>query len=1847
MLLGGGFWGCQKTSAPVAPGRPTDLTVSLPVPPAQRAFLLGAASNEILYNLAAPGSTPVTGKVGPFSTSGVSGTIDFTLAPSIVPPNSVLAIQLNDAANGSPMAVGASALGFSGSGGNVSVEMGSVVRACYYVSNIPPGGGSYSFDTNTVNGPVTDISVTVSGPGFLFQSPLGLAFMGNGDLVNFASLPSTFTASSTTLSAGDVYCVVLSTGGHAWVQVVSGGTPGTAGPTFRFRANKTLPYYTYDPTTCDYLGRTPTPTDTPTITNTPTVTATYTVTSTPSDTGTPTLTGTPTNTSVFTPTLTPSDSPTLTVTATVTATYTATSTPSNTGTPTPTGTPTNTGVFTPTSTPSDSPTLTVTATVTSSPTLSPSPTTTSTPTVSPTPGGFFDITTYIDNGSVSGSTAGQPDLHSVVLGTDTWGAGAPDLAYQFTLTSPKQLFFNLCNASFDSILYLCTDPTHPSSTLIALADDSQICGNGSLQTTLTTPLLQSGITYYLVVDGFQPGDAGPFTMAVSTFTPTSVLTGLPAPVTEVEPNDDDTYFTQVTSLGVLSPGGQLDGVGNVRYYADEVDTWGVTVTSGGTLVTLSLDDFDDGTGKDRVALDLYDANNNLIDSSAGNTPLDQVSDVLAAGTYHIAVYSITDGSDGAYRLAVQAVASAVTPTYTPTITPTPSAGGQDITSYIDSGLTITGDTNTSTDAHTAVFTVPGEGASTYGLGAPDVIYQFTLSQPKQLYLNLCGSTFDTVVYILTNPSDPNSVVDLDDDSDFCGSVQSTLVTAPLAAGTTYYVVVDGYSEGDAGPFAMTLSTFNPVCALAPTSTPNPAVTPGADATAYTDAGNLGTVGIGTDLVGAGDVKSYLHPNDTWKFTVSTEGFYLVTADCYNTTLDNREQVAFDIFAPTDFSTSIGASPDVAYPNQTGLWLTPGDYYVDVFTGTNGSDGAYHLVIQGVAAGTPQVTPTPTDTPTSTITQTPADTFSPTPTPTSVAVNSDITSFIDSGKAITGDTSTSVDSHSVTDLNNNILGTGSPDVAYTFTVSQPQQYYFTLTPTGNFYYPIIYLLGPNTTTTLTDLRTYFCNYAYTQTLTTGVLQPGTYTVVLDEYYSNDSAGAGPFSLTVSTFHPVCALNPTSTPNPVVTPGVDDTAFTDAGDLGTVSPGSDLVGAGQVRYELGGVNTWHFHVSSAGEYSVSADCYDDGTGKDQVALDLYESNGAGGVSLFDATTDTTYPNGMADWLLPGDYYVAAYSNTCGADGSYHLVIQGTLAPTPTPEVAVDITSYLTSGSVISGDTTGHPDAHSYNDIEGNSWGHGAPDVVYQFSLNQPQQLDIQLANQNINSNQRMVAYLRTKQDDPSTTLALAATSNEDDVRPHGSITYLAGGTNLITPLLKPGTYYLIVDGSSSGDYGAFFLSLSNFTPQCGYIGTSAPVTASMPNLPGYSNPIAAQADDLGTVSSGITAVGVGAVEYYVGAQHVWHFTAGSDGVLYNISLDCFDDGQGLDAVGFDLYDSNFNYIDSTGDISYPNGTSDSLPAGDYYVAVFSNQVGSDGQYRLVVQGGIIPTPTATPTSTPTPLYHVLSTWTTFNGSDTFSHPDGIAVDNPGGGSVSVYVSDEYNSRVVKLDSAGNYVSQFSTGASSYPLGIAVNSAGTSVYVANQDFYETSAFYSTNGVAYSGSWNDSMAGQPWAVAVDGAGNVYATDGQQYNGSYYYNNVLKYTSVGGSVATFAGCCTGSGLFSGSPSGVGVNSAGTTVYAVSVYNQANIYTTTDGVNFSFLATFPVAEDGSDGLAVDGAGNVYISETYGGRVLKYDYQGNYVGWFGGAGDGVGNAGGIAVDNAGNPYLVDQGANRVLKYAPNP
>lgn len=147
--------------------------------------------------------------------------------------------------------------------------------------------------------------------------------------------------------------------------------------------------------------------------------------------------------------------------------------------------------------------------------------------------------------------------------------------------------------------------------------------------------------------------------------------------------------------------------------------------------------------------------------------------------------------------------------------------------------------------------------------------------------------------------------------------------------------------------------------------------------------------------------------------------------------------------------------------------------------------------------------------------------------------------------------------------------------------------------------------------------------------------------------------------------------------------------------------------------------------------------------------------------------------------------------------------------------------------------------------------------------------------------------------------------------------------------------------------------------------------------------------------------------------------------------------------------------------------------------------------------------------------------------------------------------------------------------------------------------------------GSGSDARFRNPVGVAVDGDGNVYVADSA--------NHVIRRISPAGSVSTLAG----SAGQCGSADGTAGNARLCTPY---------------------------------GVAVDGAGNVYVAEASSDTIRKITATGQVTTLAGQAGysgsaDGTGSAArfltplGVAVDAAGNVYVADAGNDTIRKISP--
>ncbi len=307
-----------------------------------------------------------------------------------------------------------------------------------------------------------------------------------------------------------------------------------------------------------------------------------------------------------------------------------------------------------------------------------------------------------------------------------------------------------------------------------------------------------------------------------------------------------------------------------------------------------------------------------------------------------------------------------------------------------------------------------------------------------------------------------------------------------------------------------------------------------------------------------------------------------------------------------------------------------------------------------------------------------------------------------------------------------------------------------------------------------------------------------------------------------------------------------------------------------------------------------------------------------------------------------------------------------------------------------------------------------------------------------------------------------------------------------------------------------------------------------------------------------------------------------------------------------------------------------------------------------------------------------------------PGGVAADS----ARNLYIADTNNHRIRKITAAGIIDTVAGNGTLGFngdggpataaqlnlPWGVAADSAGN-LYIADTNNLRirkvtVAGIISTvagNGSAgfyeYSGTATEVPLGFPYGVAVDAAGNFYATDTK--------NHCVRKVTTDGIISIVAG--DGTEGFSGdggpataarldSPYGVAADSAGN-IYIADTNNDrireltsAGMITTVAGVGgVSFSGDSGPATlaqlGGPYGVAADSAGNLYIADTSNSRIRKVTPAGTIStvagdGTEGFSGDGgpataaqLHTPSGVAADSAGSIYIADTGNVRIRKVTP--
>ena len=308
-----------------------------------------------------------------------------------------------------------------------------------------------------------------------------------------------------------------------------------------------------------------------------------------------------------------------------------------------------------------------------------------------------------------------------------------------------------------------------------------------------------------------------------------------------------------------------------------------------------------------------------------------------------------------------------------------------------------------------------------------------------------------------------------------------------------------------------------------------------------------------------------------------------------------------------------------------------------------------------------------------------------------------------------------------------------------------------------------------------------------------------------------------------------------------------------------------------------------------------------------------------------------------------------------------------------------------------------------------------------------------------------------------------------------------------------------------------------------------------------------------------------------------------------------------------------------------------------------------------------------------------------------PEDVVVDATG----NLFIADTRNNRIRKVDTngiittfAGNGTATFAgdgtqaTNASlSRPTGLAFDAVGNLFIADNANSVVRkvgvngiiSTVAGTNGYAFSGdggaATNAGLNG-PYGVAVDAHGSLFiADDGNQRIRKVGTNGIISTVAGTNTYGFFGdgGTATNAALWN--PCGLAVDAAGNLFIAdesnsrIRKLGTNGIITTVAGTNSAgVLGDGGLAVDAGLnnplGVAVDAAGNIFISDAFNNRLRKVNTNGiistiagngtlSYCGDGGPAvAAGLSTLGGITMDAAGNLFLTDTGNARIRKVGTN-
>jgi hypothetical protein len=353
------------------------------------------------------------------------------------------------------------------------------------------------------------------------------------------------------------------------------------------------------------------------------------------------------------------------------------------------------------------------------------------------------------------------------------------LWWQYTAPDDGALLVDTFGSEFDTILSVWTGADHPLLEVDCNDDEP----NGiSFQSQLVVPV-KAGTTYFIRVTGFN-GEEGAAVLNVD-FAPrgadnladAETINTVPYHATRSNLGATPETDEQAGTLGGCDETG--DGGNSIwwQYTAQAdgalaVDTFGSNFDTILSIWTSSGDPVTPGTLTELGCND--DEQNGFLTQSQLAVP------VTAATTYFIRVTGF-DGEGGAVALNVEAASPGADNV----------ADAETITSLPYHAIRSNQTATLETDEEKHCFQPPDEGNSIW--------WRYTATENGAVVIDTIGSTFDTILSIWTDNTDPAThpmTLRYCNDDEYNGNYLQSQLALPVTAGTTYYIrVADYVGEG--------------------------------------------------------------------------------------------------------------------------------------------------------------------------------------------------------------------------------------------------------------------------------------------------------------------------------------------------------------------------------------------------------------------------------------------------------------------------------------------------------------------------------------------------------------------------------------------------------------------------------------------------------------------------------------------------------------------------------------------------------------------------------------------------------------------------------------------------------------------------------------------------------------------------------------------------------------------------------------------------------------------------------------------------------------------------------------------